>query len=378
MTHFQFAIVGAGMAGASAGYFLADEASVVVLEREDQPGYHTTGRSAAIYSEAYGNATIRALTSGGRAFFTAPPAGFAETPLLTPRGALFIGRTDQEASLQRAASEASGLVDGIRRLDADEACAMVPVLRRDYVAGAVLEPDATDMDVNAIHQGFLRGLRARGGEIRTRAEVAGLDRRNGHWSVRIAGGGEITADILVNASGAWGDTLAGLAGVAPVGLVPKRRTAITLPAPGDFGDSRSWPLTIDADEQFYFKPESGHLLASPADETPMPPCDVQPEDLDVAILVDRLQQATHLSVPRIERRWAGLRSFVADKSPVVGFDARVDGFFWLVGQGGYGIQTAPSMGRVAAALALGREIPEDLRNWGVRADALAPTRLTPA
>ena len=375
MTHYTFALIGAGMAGASAGYFLAEHGPLLLLEREDMPGYHTTGRSAAIYSETYGNATIRALTSGGRDFFTAPPQGFTEVPLLTPRGALFIGRSDQQDALERTAREGAELVPSVRRIEAAEACALVPVLRQDYVAGAVLEPDATDMDVNAIHQGFLRGLRARGGEIVTRAAVERLERAQGLWRIATSAG-EFTADVLINAAGAWGDELAGLASAAPVGLVPKRRTAITLPAPDGAGDLDAWPLTIDVDEQFYFKPEAGHLLASPADETPMPPCDVQPEELDIAILVDRLQQATSLNVPRIERRWAGLRSFVADKSPVVGFDPACEGFFWLVGQGGYGIQTAPSMGRVAAALAREQEVPTDLRQWGVAASALSPARFT--
>lgn len=373
MEEFDIAIVGGGMAGASAGYFMAERSRVLLLEMEAQPGYHTTGRSAALYSEAYGNAAIRALTSGGRAFYEAPPAGFAEHPLLTPRGALFIGRDDQQAALDATAAEASANVDSIRRLDAAATRALVPVLREDYVGGGVHEPDAMDIDVNALHQGFLRGLRARGGDVRVDAEVTGLQRDADAWRIE-SRGGTVRAAVLVNAAGAWCDVVAGMAGVAPIGLVPKRRTAILFAPPQDAG-SDGWPLCVDVDETFYFKPDAGKLMGSPADETPLDPCDVQPDELDIALAVDRIETATTMQIRRIEHRWAGLRSFVADKTPVVGFDAAVDGFFWLAGQGGYGIQTAPSMGRVSAALVAGQDIPGDLQDFGVAAAALSPSRL---
>lgn len=373
MEEFDSVIIGAGMAGASAGYFMAEQARVLVLEMEAQPGYHTTGRSAALYSEAYGNAPIRALTSGGRPFYEAPPRGFADHALLTPRGALFVGREDQAAALDATAAEASGNVDTIRRLDGDATRALVPVLRPDYVAGGVHEPDAMDIDVNALHQGFLRGLRAHGGEVRTGAEVIGLTHDGGGWRVETRAG-TVRAPVLVNAAGAWCDRVAALAGVAPIGLVPKRRTAILF-APPEGVDSARWPLCVDVDEEFYFKPDAGKLMGSPADETPMDPCDVQPDELDIAIAVDRIQTASSMEIRRIEHRWAGLRSFVADKTPVVGFDAAAQGFFWLAGQGGYGIQTAPSMGRVSAALAAGGDIPSDLQDYGVTAAMLSPARL---
>lgn len=373
MDEFDIVIVGGGMAGASAGYFMAEGARVLLLEMEAQPGYHTTGRSAALYSEAYGNAAIRALTSGGRRFYEAPPEGFADHALLTPRGALFVGRADQQDALDATAAEASANVDSIRRLDAAATRALVPVLRAGYVAGGVHEPDAMDIDVNGLHQGFLRGLRARGGEIRTSAQVTGLSRAGDAWQVDCRDGA-VRAPVVVNAAGAWCDVVAGLAGVAPIGLVPKRRTAILF-APPDGADSAAWPLTVDVDESFYFKPDAGMLMGSPADETPMEPCDVQPDELDIAIAVDRIQTASELEIRRIEHRWAGLRSFVADKTPVVGFDPAAEGFFWLAGQGGYGIQTAPSMGRVSAALAAGQDIPADLQDYGVTAAALSPGRL---
>ena len=372
---FDFIIIGAGMAGASAAYFLSTEGSVLLLEMESQPGYHTTGRSAALFSEAYGNAPIRALTTGGRSFLIDPPDGFTETPILTPRGALFVGREDQMASLDEAYEAGSEHLDTVQRLTAREVLELVPVLREDYVAAGVLETDAMDMDVNALHQGFLRGARARGARLHQDARVAGLERQGDSWRVN-AGGNEYAAKVVINAAGAWCDEVAGLAGAKPVGLVPKRRTAILFDGPEDVPFA-AWPAFIDADEEFYARPESGALMGSPADETPMEPCDVQPDELDIAIAVDRLQKATTLEIRRIIRSWAGLRSFVADKTPVVGFDPHVDGFFWLAGQGGYGIQTSPSMGRVAAALAAGHDIPADLRNFGVAAADLSPARFDP-
>jgi D-arginine dehydrogenase len=372
---FDFVIIGAGMAGASAAYFLSEEGSVLMLEMESQPGYHTTGRSAALFSEAYGNAAIRALTSGGRSFLIDPPDGFTDTPILTPRGAMFVGREDQMASLDAAYEAGAEHLDTMQRLTAVEARELVPVLRDGYVAAGVLETQAMDMDVNALHQGFLRGARARGAQLHPNARVAGLTRDGNSWRVR-AGGEDISAKVVINAAGAWCDEIADLAGARRVGLTPKRRTAILFDGPSDM-DFAAWPAFIDADEKFYARPEGGVLMGSPADETPMEPCDVQPEELDIAIAVDRLQSATTLEIRRIIRSWAGLRSFVADKTPVVGFDPCVDGFFWLAGQGGYGIQTAPSMGRVAAALAAGKGIPADLAQFGVAAADLSPARFDP-
>ena len=367
-------IIGAGIVGASVAYHLtaAGCRSVLLLERESQPGYHSTGRSAAFYSEAYGNAMIRALTTGGRRYFMEPPSGFAETPLLSPRGAMFIGRADQMESLDKQAEEAGALVDSIRRIGAEEARRHVPVLRPDYIAGAVLEPDSMDIDVHAVHQGFLRGLRARGGRVVNDAGVEALTRQGGEWQVTTPAG-RFTAPVLIDCAGAWCDEVAALAGAKPVGLVPKRRTVITFAAPGGL-EVAGWPLCVDVDEQFYFKPDAGRMLASPCDETPVEPCDVQPDELDIALAVDRIEKATEISVRRIENRWAGLRSFVADKTPVVGYDPAVAGFFWLAGQGGYGIQTSFSMGRVAAALARRLPVPSDLADLGVGEAELSPAR----
>ncbi len=369
---YDFVIVGAGMAGASTAHFLADKGNVLLLEMESQPGYHTTGRSAALFSEAYGNGSIRALTSGGRAFLTDPPDGFSNTPILTPRGAMFVGREDQMAALDEVYEAGWEHTDTIQRLTAVEVRDRVPVLREDYVAAGVLESNAMDIDVNALHQGFLRGARAKGAQLLVDARVKALERQNNAWLVH-AGGCDIVAKVVINAAGAWCDQLAEMAGAERVGLMPKRRTAILFQGPVHIPFCE-WPAFIDADEEFYARPESGALMGSPADETPMEPCDVQPEELDIAIAVDRLQRATTLEIKHISRSWAGLRSFVADKSPVVGFDPQIEGFFWLAGQGGYGIQTAPSIGRVSAALAVSDVVPDDLVKVGVRSEDLSPAR----
>jgi D-arginine dehydrogenase len=373
MAEFDFVIIGAGMAGASAGYELAAHGRVLILEQEDQPGYHTTGRSAALYAETYGNATVRALTTGGKGFYLDPPAGFAAHPLLLPRGVVFIGRPDQRGALDRLLEEVAGLRSNIRRLGVAELENRVPVFRPGYVADAVLDPDAMDIDVHGLHQGYLRGLKARGGQLLTDAQVRGLSRQAGLWQVETKAG-LFQARVLVNAAGAWADEIGALAGTKPIGLVPKRRTAIQFRPPAGL-DIAHWPSVIDADEQFYFRPDAGKIMASPADETPMPPCDVQPEELDIAILVDRLEKVVTMPILRIEHRWAGLRSFVADKTPVIGYDEQVQDFFWLAGQGGYGIQTAPGIARLVRALAPRRPVPSDLADLGVTEAAVSPARL---
>jgi D-arginine dehydrogenase len=369
-----FIVIGSGIAGASAAYELAKLGPVIILERESQPGYHTTGRSAAVFSEIYGNATIRAVTVGSRSFFASPPEGFADHPLWAPRRMAMVARGDQIERLRHAYHEWVQLVPSIQLIEGDDARHATPMLKPNYVAGAVIETEANDLDVNEIHRGFLRGAARSGAKLVCNAEVASFNYDQAGWRVQTKAG-EFAGRIVINAAGAWGDEIARLAGARPVGLTPKRRTAVLFdPIPAE--DVRSWPTVIDADEQFYFKPDAGRLLGSPADETESAPCDAQPEEIDVAIAVDRIEQAANFHVERVFRKWAGLRSFVADKSPVVGFDPKLPGFFWLVGQGGYGIQTSPALGRVAAALAGGADIPDDLKKLGVTAEALSPARIT--
>ena len=369
---FDFIVIGAGIAGASAGYELAGKGRVALLEREDQPGYHTTGRSAAFYIQSYGNAVIRALTVGSWEFYTEPPEGFAAVPLLTPRGVLYVGRPDQIAELDALVAETRALAPHIQRLDAAAARALVPILRAETLGGAVFDAKAMEIDVHGLHHGYLRGLKARGGEVVTRAEVRALQAGPDRWRVETKAGA-FAAPVVVDAAGAWCDEIAKLAGAKPVGLVAKRRTAITFDGPADM-DASGWPLAAGVAEDYYFKPDSGRLMGSPADETPMPPCDVQPDELDIAHAVDRIQAATTLEIRSIGNSWAGLRTFAADKTTVVGFDPKRAGFFWLAGQGGYGIQTAPAMGRLTAALATGATVPEDLAALGVTAEAVSPAR----
>ena len=372
----DFLIIGAGIAGASVAYELAEHGRVIVLEREAVPGHHSTGRSAAVLTENYGNSIIRRLTLATRPFLEHPPDGFTDYPLTAPRQMLWIAREDQKARLAATLGEAQRLVPTIRTVEPVEASALCSALRTGYVAYAILEPHALDLDVHAIHQGFLRGLRDRGGRVVTHAEVVRLRQTDTSWEVHTPQQ-QYAAGVVVNAAGAWCDVIGRLAGARPVGLVPKRRTAFTCDGPAGVAPQElaAWPVVIDSDEEFYFKPESGGILASPADETPLEPCDVFPDDYDVALAIDRIQKATTLSIAHINRKWAGLRSFVRDKTPVVGMDSQRAGLFWLAGQGGYGIQTSSAMGRTAASLIVNQCLPQDLTDVGLTPADLAPIRV---
>lgn len=372
MQEFDFVVIGAGVAGASAAYELATHGTVALLEREDMPGYHSTGRSAALFTATYGNAVIRGLTVGSRGFFNSPPDGFTEHPLLTPRGAIMIGREDQRQHLDDGFAAARVLTPSVELLDEKDILARVPVLDPAYVAGGVFEPECMDMDVHAIHQGFLKQGRNRGVVLVTNAEAASLSYDAGAWRVTTPVD-VFAAPVVINAAGAWSDEIAKLAGLAPIGLVPKRRTAVTFRAP-DGTDPDGWPAVVDIEEDFYFKPDAGLILGSPADETPSPPCDAQPEEIDIALAIDRIERATTMKITRVEHKWAGLRTFAPDKSLVAGFDPDAEGFFWLAGQGGYGIMTSPAMSRLTAALALGGDFPADLAALGVQAQDLTPGR----
>jgi D-arginine dehydrogenase len=369
---FDVLIIGGGIAGTSAAANLAGACRVALAERESQPGYHATGRSAALFSEIYGNAAIRALTRASRAHLFEPPPAFSQTRLVSPRGALYIARRDQSARLDAMAA-LPDVAAGANEVEEVRARALSPLLREGYALRALHEPEARDIDVDALHQGYLRQLRERGGRLFLESEILALERREGAWRAR-ATHGEIEAKVVIDAAGAWADQVAALAGLAPIGLTPRRRTAVLVDVPDGAAIARS-AMTIDVDETFYFKPDAGLLLISPADETPVEPCDAQPEELDVANAVARVEAATTLEVRRVRAKWAGLRSFVADRSPVVGFDPSAPGFFWLAGQGGYGIQTAPALGRLAAALVLGEGAPAEVMDFGLMLADIAPARL---
>jgi len=374
--NYDIAIIGAGMAGSAAGYALAQSRGsaegIILIERESQPGYHSTGRSAALYEPALGNATVRAFNTASGALLRSPPNGFAERPLMSRRGELTVADASQRAELDRmlALDGIAGHV--IRPISAAETMAMVPILRPYLVALACHEPDVMDMDVNALHQGFLRGFAAAGGKLVCNAGIERIERTGQTW--RIAAGGEtLQARAVVNAAGAWADEIALLAGIAKIGLQPKRRTAAILPAPDGY-DIHDWPVFGVAGEPGYFKPESGKLLVSPGDATPVDAQDVQPEELDVAILVDWYETKTTQSVRRVERRWAGLRTFAPDSAPVLGEDSGASGFWWLAGQGGYGIMMAESLGRSLSSLMNHGELPADLRALGITPADISPER----
>ncbi|QPC43828.1 FAD-binding oxidoreductase [Kaustia mangrovi] len=361
-------VVGAGIAGTSFAAHAAAERSVIVLEAESQPGYHSTGRSAAQFIVNYGPPDVRALTKASHGFFTQPPEGFADTALLSPRGMLTLATEETTDELAGAIAQGSG----IEAIAMEEAYRLVPHLNRDVFVAAAYEPDSTDIDVAAVHQGFLRRLKALGGRVVTDARVESIARHNGRWQVATPAG-TVEAEILVNAAGAWADEVAALAGLRRIGLQPKRRTALIVDGPAD--GCAGWPLVGDAAEEWYFKPEAGtKLLVSPADATPMPACDIQPDELDVAIAVDRFQKAVDIPVRRIEHSWAGLRTFAPDGSLVIGWAPGVDGFFWIAGQGGYGIQTSPAAGRTAWSLLKGDGIPADAAAAGLDEATVSPGR----
>ena len=343
MDRFDIVIAGAGMAGASLAAQLAEKARVLLIEAEDRPGYHATGRSAAFWTESYGGPMVQPLT-------TASGPWLRDHGFLAPRGALTIARAGDEARLDAFARQFSALGVRVEMCDRTALEARIPGLRPGWVAGA-LEPDCCDIDVAALHQHYLAEARRKGAELWCRAGL--VDARPG-WTLRLSDGRMVACDILVNAAGAWADDVARAAGVAPLGIAPLRRTVAQLRT--EPAGTNALPLVLDLSERFYFKPESGRIWLSPHDETPSAPCDAAPEDIDVAEAIARFEQVVDWRVDRVEHRWAGLRSFAPDRLPIYGFDARVPGFFWFAGQGGFGIQTAPAAADLGAALLLGESV----------------------
>ena len=340
---YDFAIVGAGIAGASLAAGLVGDGRVLLLEAEDQPGYHSTGRSAAFWTESYGGPLVQPLTTAS--------GPFLETHgLVSPRGALTLARAEEKAELDAFIAEFDGLGVRVEPLDRAALETRLPGLDPQWLYGAY-EPDCTDIDVAALHQLWLGQARRGGAEIVTRARLASARREGGAWTIETEDGRTFAARVLVNAAGAWADVVAQASGVAPLGIQPLRRTVVQLRmgvrVPADL------PLTMGIDGLYYFKPESGRLWLSPHDETPSPPCDAAPEELDVAQAIHRFQQVVDWPITQVERRWAGLRSFAPDRLPVYGFDPREPSFFWFAGQGGFGIQTAPAAADLALRLLRG-------------------------
>lgn len=351
----DIAIIGAGMAGASLAAEIAGKRSVLLIEAESQPGYHSTGRSAAFWAESYGGPRVQPLTSASGPFLSKPPAEFHDRSFLTPRGALTLARRGSDSLLEEMRQDFSAAGVRMDRLDRTGLERRIPGLRPGWDSG-LLEPSCRDIDVAALHGAYLRAARRNGCELLTDAAVTRIRRISSGWVLQTAKG-NIEAGTIVNAAGAWADHIAVRAGVAPVGIQPYRRTIAQLriapPPPSEL------PLVIDAEGEFYFKPEAGgRLWLSPHDETPSEPCDCAAEEHDVAVAIDRLQQVVDWRVERVEHRWAGLRSFAPDRLPVYGFTPEDERFFWCAGQGGFGIQTAPAGAKLCAGLLLdGRPEP---------------------
>ena len=336
---YDFAIVGAGIAGASLAAALAPHGRVLLLEAEAQPGYHATGRSAAFWTESYGGPQVQPLTSASFDFLD-------QHDLLADRGGLTLARATEASALARFVRTFAALGVKVDQLDRAALEVRLPGLKAEWSCGSY-EPDCRDIDVAGLHQLYLTIARRAGTDLWLRAELRSAARQNAGWHVSLADGRTARAGILIDAAGAWADQVAQRAGVAPLGIAPLRRTVVQLrmstPVPADL------PLVMGFDGSFYFKPEAGKIWLSPHDETPSPPCDAAPDEIDVALAIDRFEQVLDWPVAALEHKWAGLRSFAPDRLPVYGFDPAAPGFFWFAGQGGFGIQTAPA----AADLALG-------------------------
>jgi len=368
----DFIVIGAGIAGASVAYELSLYGEVVVLEMETSPGYHSTGRSAAVMSENYGPALWSRLVSASRAFLETPPAGFTDVPLVTPRGALFLAREEEQAQLAAQAKELQTRGASIELLSAEEALRFCPVIRASEFVSAIYEPDCKDIDTNALLAGYLKMLRARGGHFVVGAKVEALRRTGGRWRVSTPRG-DFEAPIVVNAAGGWVQEIASLAGLSHRNVVPFRRTAVTFDPPTG-SVIQTWPMTFDVAETFYFKPEAGRIMVSPVDMAASAPCDAQADELEVAIAIDRIHSCTTMEVRSVKHKWGGLRTFAPDHEPVIGRDPEEPSFIWLAGQGGNGVMGGAAAARLAASFSVDAEIPADISALGITANDVSPGR----
>ena len=360
-------IIGGGIAGLSAAASLSAHARVIVLEAEEQIGFHSSGRSATMLHYALGDRLVRALTLASRGFFDDPPAEFSDAPVGRRMPVLVHARENEREELDRLEVDIASFAQ-LERLDARGVHELCPLLKPDAQHG-IADLNGIRLDPHALLQGNLRQLRSRGGALSTGARVTSIERGDGAWTVMTDNGEAFFAPMLVNAAGAWADKIAELAGVRPIGLAPKRRTIITFDAP-PAADLDRLPFAKTVGDELYFAPESGRLFASPMDEVPSDPCDAQADEYEVALAAFRMEERTIVKVERVHSRWAGLRSFTPDGHPAVGFAEDAQGFFWLAGQGGFGLQTSPAMAAIVASLIAGQPwlVPD------VTAEALAPGR----
>ncbi|MDC0948482.1 FAD-dependent oxidoreductase [Gammaproteobacteria bacterium] len=370
MKSYDVAIIGAGIAGSSLAWRIAKKRSTLIVEMESAAGYHASGRSAAQFVTLIGNQLMAAACAASRQLLSSPPSGFS--PILQHRGNLFIAHADKAEAFERFVDEHRAN-HTLERWSIDQLVERVPFIRREWVAHAVYLDDCWDIDTNALLQGYLRAARADGATLKTHAELHEAVWHNDHWTLTI-GGETVRAGVVVNAAGAWSDEVAERASVVPFPIMPKRRSAVTVDLPAGV-DIEAIPFTDELDEDFYFRPESGGLMISPANEDDDVAADVQPDELDIAWAMHHLETVTTLTPARPRSAWAGLRSFSADRLPVIGADPANPGFFWLVGQGGTGVMTSPALSHYAAALLLDEAHPQSLADVGVPAGAFAPDRV---
>ena len=372
----DFLVIGGGVAGLSAAASLARHGKVIVLEAEDAIGFHSSGRSATFLHLGIGNETVRGMTIFSTDFFVTPPEGFSEAPLSSPSLSLYVANASMLDMLDELEADMTGIGGDIAKVSEKEMRTLCPVLNigDDAIVAAIADRGALKLDAGLLLQGYARALRAAGGIIKLGQRIATISRAAGVWTVTSTNGEVFSAPIVVNAAGAWADRVGMMAGVQPLGLAAKRRTIIVFDPPAGI-DSSGWPFVKTVTEELYFLPESGRLLASPVDENDSDPVDAQPEEYDIALTAWRVEQWTTMQVPRIAHSWAGLRSFVADRVPTAGFAPDAEGFFWLAGQGGYGLQTAPAMAAITEALVTGGDWPSGLSALGVEPAHIKPERL---
>lgn len=365
-------VIGAGAAGTAAAAELAATHVVTLIERETQPAMHATGRSASVLSESSGHPVACGLARLSRPFFEQPPDGFCDHPLLSPRGLMWVGEADDERALDQLFADATLAATALHRLAASEVAALLPTFdQRAIAGGGVHEPMAMAIDTAELIQANVRRTRAAGGTVHVTSEAIHIDRQIDQTWIVTAGESRWHTRHVVNAAGAWVDVVAERAGIAPIGFAALRRTAALVPAPDDVA---AWPLVMDVAGRYYCEPESGGLLISPADETALDPCDAQADELDVALALERVAEASGLNLRSVRRAWAGLRTFAPDRVPVLGEEPLAPGFWWLAGQGGAGIKTAPAMAQLLATQIGGSPWPADAESFGVTAAALSPAR----